>query len=113
MRRMAVGVCVAAILVSGAVFAGTQEKTPDTILFNGKIFTSDSSLPYAQAVAIRGERIMAVGDSEKIKMLAGAQTKQLDLGGRTVIPGINDAHNHLDLHPANELDVEAKSMDPS
>jgi predicted amidohydrolase YtcJ len=110
---MAIGVCFAAILVGGSVLVRPQEKTPETILFNGKIFTSDSSLPYAQAVAIRGERIMAVGDSEKIKMLAGAQTKQLDLRGRTVIPGINDAHNHVDLHPANEVDVEAKSMNPS
>ena len=75
------GVCVATILVSGGVFARAQEQPADTILFNGKIFTSDSSLPYAQAVAIRGERIVAVGDSETVKKLAGAQTKQIDLGG--------------------------------
>ena len=107
------GVCVATILVSGGVFARAQEQPADTILFNGKIFTSDSSLPYAQAVAIRGERIVAVGDAATVKKLAGAQTKQIDLGGRTVIPGINDAHNHVDLHPANEVDVETKSVNPS
>ena len=107
------GVCVATILVSGGVFARAQEQPADTILFNGKIFTSDSSLPYAEAVAIRGERIVAVGDSATVKKLAGAQTKQIDLGGRTVIPGINDAHNHVDLHPANEVDVETKSVNPS
>ena len=110
---MAIGVCFAAILFGGSVFVRAQEKTPDTILFNGKIFTSDSSLPYAQAVAIRGERIVAVGDSATVQKLAGAKTKQIDLGGRTVIPGINDAHNHVDLHPANEVDVEMKAIDPS
>ncbi len=112
---MAVGVFVTAILVGGGVSAllRAQDQPADTILFNGKIFTSDSSLPYAQAVAIRGERIIAVGDSATVKMLAGAQTKQIDLGGRTVIPGINDAHNHVDLHAVNEVDVETKSMNPS
>ncbi len=95
------------------LLARVQDQPADTILFNGKIFTSDSSLPYAKAVAIRGERIVAVGDSASVKKLAGAQTKQIDLGGRTVIPGINDAHNHVDLHPASEVDVELKSMDPS
>src|ERR1700733_8744539 len=77
---MTIGVCFAAILVGGSVFVRPQEKTPDTILFNGKIFTSDSSLPYAQAVAIRGERIVAVGDSETVKKRAGGQTKKIGPG---------------------------------
>jgi predicted amidohydrolase YtcJ len=54
-----------------------------------------------------------MGDSTKVKSFAGAQTKQIDLGGRTVIPGINDAHNHLEIHATNQVDVELKSMDPT
>jgi predicted amidohydrolase YtcJ len=71
------------------------ESAPDLILVNGKIFTSDAAHPYVQALAIRGERIVAAGDSATIQALAGPQTRQIDLGGRTVIPGINDAHFHI------------------
>src|SRR5271154_977915 len=104
---------IASLAVLFAPSARTQEIPADTILFNGKIFTSDSTYPYAQALAIRGERIIAVGDSAKIKSLSGPRTKVIDLAGRTVIPGINDAHNHVDLHAVNEVDVETKSNDPS
>jgi predicted amidohydrolase YtcJ len=92
--------------------AEAQQPAPDLILLNGKIFTSDAAHPYVQALAIRGERITATGDSAKIRALAGPQTKQIDLGGRTVIPGINDAHNHISVSPPNRLDLELKSPDP-
>jgi predicted amidohydrolase YtcJ len=77
------------------------------VLLNGKIFTSVAAHPYVQALAIRGERITATGDSAKIRALAGPHTKQIDLGGRTVIPGINDAHNHLGISPPNRIDLVA------
>jgi len=89
------------------------DAAPDVILYNGKIFTSNAAQPTAEALAIRGERIVAVNSSTKIKALAGTGTKQIDLEGRTVIPGINDAHNHIDLHPVNEVDVELEGGDPS
>ncbi len=66
-----------------------------------------------QALAIREERITATGDSATIMALAGPHTKQIDLGGRTVIPGINDAHNHLSISPPNRIDLELKSPDPA
>ena len=71
-----------------------QQPSPDLILLNGKIFTSDSAHPYVQALAIRGERIVAAGSTKEIGALAGPQTKRIDLGGRVVIPGIDDAHYH-------------------
>src|SRR5215208_8316628 len=67
---------------------------PDLILVNGKVFTSDSARPWAQAVAISGSRIQAVGGSDELRALAGPGTRVLDLGGRTVIPGLNDSHVH-------------------
>jgi predicted amidohydrolase YtcJ len=90
-----------------------QQAAPDLVLLNGKIFTSDAMHPYVQALAVRGERITATGDSAKIKALVGPHTKQIDLGARTVIPGINDAHNHLGISPPNRIDLEIKNPDPA
>ena len=96
-----------------SVTATSQQTAPDLILLNGKIFTSDVAHPYVQALAIRGERIVATGDTDKIRALAGPQTKQIDLAGRTVIPGINDAHYHLGVTPSNEFYLRFKSPDPT
>ena len=104
-------VCLAAGTVATLVCG--QESIPDLILFNGKIFTSDVAHPYVQALAIRGERIVATGETDKIRTLAGPQTKQIDLAGRTVIPGINDAHYHLGVTPSNEFYLRFKSPDPT
>lgn len=94
---------------------GAQHPAPDTILFNGKIFTSDAAHPYVQALAIRGERIIATGDSAKIQALAGPRTRRIDLGGRVAIPGLNDAHNHLAdrLSPPHTIDLPLSTQDPS
>lgn len=89
-----------------------QQSPPDLILLNGKIFTSDSAHPYVEALAIRGERLVATGTAEKIRSLAGPQTKQIDLGGRVVIPGINDAHHHCGFEPAG-FHLRFKSMEPA
>ena len=105
--------CIAVFLLSlsqGA--AESQPAAPDLVLLNGKIFTSDAGHPYVQALAIRGERITATGDSAKIRALVGPHTKRIDLGGRTVIPGINDAHDHLGISPPNRIDLEFKNPDP-
>ena len=93
------GTAVFSLAVSSIATKG-QQAAPDLVLLNGKIFTSDAAHPYVQALAIRGERITAIGDSAKIRALVGPHTKQIDLGGRTVIPGINDAHNQVELSPA-------------
>ncbi len=90
-----------------------QKIAPDLVLLNGKIFTSDAAHPYVQALAIRGERIATTGDSAKIRALVGPNTELIDLGGRTVIAGINDAHNHLGIAPANHLDLDLASPDPA
>jgi predicted amidohydrolase YtcJ len=93
--------------------SAAQQQPPDLILFNGQIFTGDAEHPYVQALAISGERILATGDSAKIKALAGPQTRQINLAGRTVIPGINDAHDHIDLDPPHVVRLNLKTMDPT
>ena len=71
----------------------------DTVLLNGKVFTANDAQPWAQALAISGDRVVAVGDSAAIQALAGPSTRRLDLGGRTVVPGFNDAHQHIEITP--------------
>jgi predicted amidohydrolase YtcJ len=68
----------------------------DLVLTGGKVFTADPAHPWAQAVAIRGERIVAVGTDAQVRRLAGARTRRVDLGGRVVVPGFNDAHDHYE-----------------
>ena len=70
---------------------------PDLILTNGRIFTSDSTRPWAEALAIHGERIIAIGSAADMKAITRTGTRTLDLGGRLVIPGLNDAHIHVSL----------------
>jgi predicted amidohydrolase YtcJ len=89
-----------------------QQSGPDMILLNGKVFTSDRSHPYLEALAIRGDRITAAGTSERMAAMAGPGTKRVDLGGRVVIPGINDAHFHCDVEPAH-FQLRFKTMDPT
>jgi len=101
------------LLVAGLLSLAAQEPAPDTILYDGKIFTGASSSLYVQGLAIRGERIVAIGDSAKIQALAGPRTKQIDLGGRTAIPGINDAHQHIALYPPGTVLLDWKTQDPS
>ena len=76
----------------GMLFA---QEAPDQIFINGKIITVDDYFSIEEAVAVRGERFLATGSSEAVQALADADTVVTDLGGRTVIPGLIDNHNHV------------------
>ncbi len=102
---------VGVLVVGSATLAASV--APDTILFNGKIFTSAPDHSYVQALAIQGDRIEAIGDSKRIKQLAGPRTRLIDLGARTVIPGLNDAHNHMHISPNDTLEMQLQSPNPS
>jgi predicted amidohydrolase YtcJ len=67
----------------------------DTILYGGKVVTLDQRSSVAQAVALRDGRFVAVGGDAEVRKLAGPATRMIDLGGRTVIPGLNDTHTHF------------------
>ena len=67
---------------------------PDLVLFNGKVITVDRSFSVHEAVAIIGDRIMAVGTEEQMRAVAGPSTRLIDLKGRAVIPGLMDNHLH-------------------
>ncbi|NHN42906.1 amidohydrolase [Halorubellus sp. JP-L1] len=68
---------------------------PETILYGGTIRTVDEADSVAEAVAIRDGRFLAVGDTDEVRDLAGPETDERDLDGRTVIPGLIDSHLHL------------------
>src|SRR6516164_1362448 len=96
--RMLLG-WAAAIPVFVSVSGQPAEKA-DYILLNGKIFTASVAQPYVNALATRGERIIALGTAEQMTAFASATTTRLDLHGRVVVPGLNDAHYHFSPTPA-------------
>ena len=65
------------------------------VLRNGKVVTVDESRPEAQAIAIRGDRIAAVGSNAEIQRYIGASTQVIDLDGRLAIPGLIESHGHF------------------
>ncbi len=67
----------------------------DTILTNGNVYTADDAHPQAEAIAIKGERILFVGSNDEAKKYAGAKTRTIDLKGKTVLPGLTDSHYHI------------------
>jgi predicted amidohydrolase YtcJ len=81
---------IAALLTAGLALG----EGPTTILFNGKILTVDPKFSMAEALAVRDGRIVAVGRSADLRKMAGTPARVIDLGGRTVIPGLIDSHMH-------------------
>ncbi len=84
---------VAALLKAAVTTAATA--APDLILAGGKVFTADPEHPWAEAVSIGGDRILAVGASKEVRATAGPRTRVIDLQGRVVVPGFDDAHAHV------------------
>lgn len=72
----------------------TQPDSPDLILHGGTIHTLDADTAVVEALAVTGGRVVATGTTSDICALAGPETRTIDLAGRTVLPGINDAHIH-------------------
>ena len=101
MTRRTVTVVVVGMLVAGAAAISMLPAfaqgaiTADLILSNGKIVTVDDRFTIAQAVAIKGNRIVAVGANQEMDRLAAPNARRINLRGRTVIPGLIDNHNHL------------------
>jgi predicted amidohydrolase YtcJ len=103
---LALAAAAASLLGSVPVTA----QTPDLVLTGGKVFTADSARPWAQAIAISGERIIAVGSDADVTKLAAGATRRIELGGRVVVPGFNDAHAHLGCHAVSSPNPAAVAL---
>ena len=95
-RRIAAGVLASLALGGGpsATSAADAAGDPTTLFYNAHVFTAEPGTPYAEAVAIRGERILAVGARESVESAAGPGARRVDLGGKFLMPGMIDAHAH-------------------
>jgi predicted amidohydrolase YtcJ len=92
-RFLLVGASIAAVAASSA--AQTAAPKADLILVNGNVYTVDDAHPRASAFAVRNGRVIFVGSEREARFLAGPSTRVVDARGRTVIPGMVDAHAHL------------------
>src|SRR5712692_9073400 len=72
-----------------------SQPAADLIITNAKVWTVDKAHPTAQAVAVLGDRIVAVGSNADVEILRSPATKVIDAGGRLLLPGFNDAHVHF------------------
>lgn len=85
---------------TGAV---AQAPPATTVLREARVFTADPERPWAEAVAVRGGRILAVGEEDPVLARAGEGAAVLELDGRLVVPGLNDAHVHLGASPPSTV----------
>lgn len=86
--RCVVGACALAATAHGA-------EAPDRVFVGGRVWTAERSAEWAEAVVVRGDRIVFVGSKSAALRMAGPTTEMVDLEGRLVVPGFNDAHLHL------------------
>lgn len=92
--KTGISLCIGLIVLIGSSLLFANEEA-DLILFNGKVITVDAGDNIVQAVAVKGDTVLAVGSDPDITALAGPQTKLIDLNGKTVTPGLIDSHYHL------------------
>jgi len=113
-------VVLSLLLICAAQAQDAAPPRADAIFIHGNIYTgvvdkaAFNAIKRAQAVAVRGDRIQAVGENAEILKLKGPNTKVIDLGGKFVMPGFNDAHAHLSQGGFQALHVDlvgTKSLD--
>jgi predicted amidohydrolase YtcJ len=95
---------LAAVCLSSPVALRAQDSSRDpapvgaaaaaTVFYDAQVFTAEPEHPYAEAVAIRGDRILAVGSRAAVEAVAGPGAREVDLGGKFLMPGMIDAHAH-------------------
>jgi predicted amidohydrolase YtcJ len=89
------GLLVLALALSGLNCAPSEGKMADLVLLNGTIWTVDPAQPWAEAIAVRGDRIFRLGRTSDIKKLVGRDTQVVDLHRSLVLPGFIDSHTHF------------------
>lgn len=82
-------------VVSLSSLATAQAATADVIITNARVYTVNTQQKWAEAVAVKGDKIVAVGDRKQVEALRGPATKVIDAGGRMLLPGFEDCHIHF------------------
>ena len=100
MRRASV---VATLAALAPLFAAAQQEPADLVFRNGKVYTGNDKQPSAQAVAVKGNKLVYVGNNGGVTRFTGTATRVIDLKGATVLPGFTDAHMHLSGVGAREM----------
>jgi hypothetical protein len=95
MKTMTSGDFASAIALILLLASNLAAQKADLIFKNGVVYTVDDKMPKAQAVAVAGDKILAVGDDAEIQKLAAEGTKVIDLRGKTIVPGFIDSHYHF------------------
>ncbi len=99
------------LLMAFVATLAEAQPAPDLIFHGGKVVTVDANFSIAQAVAVRGNRIVAVGADAAVLALAGPSTRKIDLRGRTVLPGLTDSHTHAADAAMFEFDHPVPEME--
>ena len=99
------------LLATGTLASSSAAAPPDLILHHGKIVTVDAKFSIAEAIAIEGDRIAAVGTNEAVMKLRGKETRLVDLAGRMVLPGLIDSHTHPSGASMHEFDHAKPDME--
>lgn len=95
LRRMLTALVAFLLTAAAAPAQNANNGIADLLVWHGKVYTLDPKQPWAQAVAIRGGKIIAVGSDNEIAPMRGIGTKVIDAGGRLVLPGFVDSHIHF------------------
>lgn len=86
---------LAALFAFVTASLGAQSRQADVVVLNGRIYTADAARPIVAAMAVRDGRVVFTGDAAGARALVGSSTRLVDLQGKTVIPGMTDAHAHV------------------
>lgn len=104
-----------ALLIAASTVGARASQSDELLLTNGRVYTLDAARPWAEAIAIRGDRIVAVGTAADARAAVGSSAQVIDLKGAFTLPGFNDAHVHVDstgalLLGVNLLDVHVPAL---
>lgn len=117
-KKFALGsAAAAATIISLVACRGSSAPTADTIYIHATVLTVDAQDSVSEAFAVTGGKFLAVGTRAEIEKRASQDTKVVDLGGRTVVPGLNDGHLHgvgggpgIDLSKTRTISLKSRQL---
>lgn len=107
MFRVLAAVLTLTMLLTIFPASAASAETADSVYRNGNIYTVDEDFSTASAIAIKGDRLIYVGDEAGVEAYIGPGTKVVDLGGKTVIPGLIEGHMHINGLGESLLQIDA------